>query len=108
MSKSIRFLTSKGFDKLIKDLSDKYSFLTLETTKNGVFSYLKYNDIKVVAFNRTTQRVTISELAFILTRRNGVEYSQPTSASLEDVFTRKTLVKRLNDFAILNSSYGIK
>ena len=105
MSKSIRFLTDKGFSALIDNVLSKYPFLTKTESSNRRFVYLTFVDIKVVYFDLTSKRVTFSELGFTITFRNGTEYSQPISGSLEDILTRKTLLKRLDDSKTLIEKY---
>ena len=108
MGKSIRYLTDKGFQSLIKNIEEKYPFLTRSESSNHVFTYLNYYDIKVLFFDNKEKRVTISELGILFTKKNGVEYVQPKGGNLEDILTRKTLIKRLNDIQeLITKYYGV-
>jgi len=94
MSRSIRFLTERGFSNLIKDIQTKFPFLnTIEQSNN--FLYLGVDGLTTVYINYNTKEVTPINLSYKVFYEKGIKMLQLANEGLEEAKTRKTLFKKL-------------
>lgn len=93
MSKSIRFLTDRGFENLITDIQTRNNFEVNANSGNVVRLGKENSDI--VFCNRNDKSITIANLAYKIWYEKGIRFKALATESLETALTRKTVFKKL-------------
>lgn len=104
MSKSIRFLTDKGFLKLVETIKDKYPFL--QTNKYYYKTeYLGTSEIDMVFINYSEKKITPVNLFYKVLFENNVKIKKLGTEGFEQALTRKTLFAKLENVKTILKEY---
>lgn len=104
MSKSIRFLTDKGFLKLVEEIKTKYPFLQ----SNKYYSnkeYLGNEELDMVFVNYSEKKITPINLSYRVFFDNNIKIRKLGNEGFEQALTRKTLFSKLNNMTIILKEY---
>lgn len=104
MSKSIRFLTDKGFLKLVEEIKKRYSFLQ----SNKYYSnreYLGNEEIDMVFVNYSEKKITPINLSYRVFFENSIKVKKLGTEGFEQALTRKTLFSKLNNMTLILREY---
>ena len=104
MSKSIRYLTDLGFQKLVKDIKSKYSFLQV-TKQYPRKEYLGNDSVDMVFINYDEKSITPIILSYRIFYEKNVRTKCLGTEGFEKALTRKTLIRKLNNLKKLLEEY---
>lgn len=97
MSKSIRYMSDKGFLKLVSEIKEKFK-LEVNKTSNNTFIHLGIENKNLVFANLSEKKIVPSILAYkIFYDKNNVRTKTLSIEGFEEVQTKKTLLRKLEN-----------